>query len=78
MHGRFAYYRRSFVPQDDKNIEVNVKKMGNKDIRLEWVPSAYRDDGKAGEKTEVKSSSVTTALYAGKGIYLNKRLSVKT
>jgi len=38
-------------------------KMSNKDIRPEWVPSAYREEPKAEKKTGVKA-----VLYAGKGI----------
>jgi hypothetical protein len=54
--------------------------MDNSNIILEWIPSIYKRDAKAGQKTEVKMPAVKTTLYAGKGIYIKqgfKRKSIK-
>ena len=43
--------------------------MSKRDIRLEWVPSAYRETSNADKKINIKIPSVKTTLYTSKDIY---------
>jgi hypothetical protein len=43
--------------------------MGNREIRLEWIPSAYREASSAGKKIESEIPSVKATLYTSKDIY---------
>jgi len=43
--------------------------MDNRDIRLEWVPSQYRENTGDTNKTDAKAPAIKTTRYIIKGIY---------
>ena len=52
--------------------------MRNKDIRPEWIPSAYRDEVKDEGRNYAKIQSVSSTLYFGKGIYTKQGFKRKS
>jgi hypothetical protein len=45
--------------------------MENQEIRPEWVPSAYRHEGKSEQKAILNVNNVKAVLYDHKDIYIS-------
>jgi len=46
--------------------------MDNNRMRLEWVPSAYKDTLDPDKNIDIKMPAIKTTLYSSKGIYIKQ------